>query len=67
RCSRSSEISAHDPLKSALTIPRNAHLSTANLISSLTLETLFLLFRHLLDGPNAGIGEPLLKTRKSRL
>ncbi|WP_461336135.1 transposase [Bradyrhizobium liaoningense] len=24
RCSRSSEISAHDPLKSALTIPRNA-------------------------------------------
>ncbi|MEY9643544.1 putative SOS response-associated peptidase YedK [Bradyrhizobium japonicum] len=25
RCSRSSEISAHDPLKSALTIPRNAH------------------------------------------
>ncbi|MDI2078433.1 hypothetical protein, partial [Bradyrhizobium sp. Mp27] len=27
RCSRSSEISAHDPLKSALTIPRNAHPS----------------------------------------
>ncbi|WP_212491399.1 hypothetical protein, partial [Bradyrhizobium liaoningense] len=26
RCSRSSEISAHDPLKSALTIPRNAHI-----------------------------------------
>ncbi|MHC2778916.1 transposase [Bradyrhizobium liaoningense] len=30
RCSRSSEISAHDPLKSALTIPRNAHKSDQN-------------------------------------
>ncbi|MEY9419490.1 hypothetical protein ABIF69_005932 [Bradyrhizobium japonicum] len=40
RCSRSSEISAHDPLKSALTIPRNAHPPPADTNQALDIKTI---------------------------